>query len=128
MQFGASPCRGAAQTTFETRILPGETAVRRGTVENRIGTFLTRSASSSVTKTAPAYRYFQRPHLVRILRATQGVKWVKWIKRSFIILMLYGIGIAEGYYLPRYGIEWLLGGIGATAFLAGLWMRTNWKL
>jgi hypothetical protein len=63
------------------------------------------------------------------VRATQGVKkWLKWIKRSFVILLLYGIGIAEGYYLPRYGIEWLLGGIGATAFLAGLWMRAHWKL
>jgi hypothetical protein len=43
-------------------------------------------------------------------------KWFKWIKRSFVILLLYGIGIAEGYYLPRYGIEWLLGGIGQPPF------------
>ena len=56
------------------------------------------------------------------------MKWIKWLKRSLLILMLYSIGILEGYYLPRYGIEWMLLAIGATAFLAGFWMRAHWDV
>jgi hypothetical protein len=56
----------------------------------------------------------------------QGMNLFIWFKRSLVILALYGIGLLEGYYLPRYGIEWMLGALGATAFLAGLWMRTRW--
>jgi hypothetical protein len=45
-----------------------------------------------------------------------------------IILALYGIGILEAHFIPRYGygLEWVLGAIGLTAFLAGLWVRTHW--
>ncbi len=43
-----------------------------------------------------------------------------------VILVLYGIGISEGYYLPRYGLEWMLGAIGLTAFVAGYWIRAHW--
>jgi hypothetical protein len=57
------------------------------------------------------------------------IKWSKcvlWFRRVLVILVLYGIALFEGYYLPRYGIQWMLAGIGATAFLAGLWLRTYW--
>ena len=53
---------------------------------------------------------------------------MKWLRRIFMIVTLYSIGILEGYYLPRYGIEWMLGAIGATAFLAGFWLRTRWEV
>jgi len=56
------------------------------------------------------------------------MKVFKWIRRSFVILTLYGIGLLEGYYLPRYGIGWMLAAMGATAFLAGYWMRTHWDV
>jgi len=51
------------------------------------------------------------------------MKWRDRIRRTSIILALYGIGLAEAYYLPRYGIEWLLGGIAATVMLASFWIR-----
>jgi len=44
------------------------------------------------------------------------------------IMTLYSIGLAEAYYLPRYGIGIFLGSIAATAFLAGLWLRTRWYI
>jgi hypothetical protein len=44
-----------------------------------------------------------------------------------MVFSLYGIGILEAYYLPRYGIEWMLGAIGVTALLAGFWMRRYWN-
>lgn len=53
---------------------------------------------------------------------------MKWLRRIFMIVTLYSIGILEGYYLPRYGIEWMLGAMGATAFLAGFWLRTRWEV
>lgn len=43
-----------------------------------------------------------------------------------MVLTIYALGIMEAYYLPRYGIEWMLGAIGVTVFLAGYWVRTNW--
>jgi len=44
-----------------------------------------------------------------------------------MILLLYSAGLAELYYLfPRYGIEWFLAGIGVTALLGGVWMRSYW--
>jgi hypothetical protein len=54
------------------------------------------------------------------------MKTFKWIKRCSMILMLYGVGLAEAHYLPRYGIEWLLMAIAVTAFLAGFWIRAHW--
>lgn len=54
------------------------------------------------------------------------MKWLIWFRRGFFILILYAIAILEGQYLPRYGIEWMLTAIGATAFLAGLWVRSHW--
>lgn len=56
------------------------------------------------------------------------MKRFKRLRHCLVILILYGIGLLEAYYLPRYGIEWLLAGIGATAFLAGYWMRTHWDV
>jgi hypothetical protein len=44
-----------------------------------------------------------------------------------MVFLLYGIGILEAYYLPRYGIEWMLGAIGVTVLLAGFWMRRYWN-
>jgi hypothetical protein len=56
------------------------------------------------------------------------MKWLRALKRTMIILALYGIGILEAHFIPRYGygLEWVLGAIGLTAFLAGLWVRTHW--
>ena len=54
-------------------------------------------------------------------------KLAKWIRKAFVVLTIYAIGLAEAYFLPRYGLEWLLGGLAATAFLAGLWLRTRWE-
>jgi hypothetical protein len=51
---------------------------------------------------------------------------MRLLRHSFIITTLYGIGLAEAYLLPRYGIEYFLGAIGITVFTAGLWMRKNW--
>jgi hypothetical protein len=52
--------------------------------------------------------------------------WRKQLRRGFMIVTLYVIGLLEGTYLPRYGIEWMLAAIGATAILAGFWIRSNW--
>jgi hypothetical protein len=53
---------------------------------------------------------------------------MKWsLRRIVVILALYLIASAEFYYLPHYGIEWMLGALALTAFLAGNWMRANWK-
>ncbi len=54
------------------------------------------------------------------------MKLLRALRRTMVILVLYGIGISEGYYLPRYGVEWLLGAIGLTAFLAGFYIREHW--
>ncbi len=62
------------------------------------------------------------------MRRVKSVKFYKWIRRTCVILTLYAIGLAEAYFLPRYGLEWLLGGLAATAFLAGLWLRTHWEV
>ena len=51
---------------------------------------------------------------------------MRLLRHSCIITTLYGIGLLEAYYLPRYGIEYFLGAIGVTVFSAGLWMRKNW--
>lgn len=62
------------------------------------------------------------------MRQSRDVKkFVRWIRKAFVVLTLYAIGLAEAYFLPRYGLEWLLGGLAATAFLAGLWLRTHWE-
>jgi hypothetical protein len=53
--------------------------------------------------------------------------WRKRIRRFSMILSLYAIGLLEAYYLPRYGIEWMLTAIGATAILAGFWVRARWN-
>jgi len=49
-----------------------------------------------------------------------------WLRRTFAIMTLYAIGLAEAYYLPRYGIEIFLVSIAVTVFVAGLWLRTRW--
>ena len=49
------------------------------------------------------------------------------LRQFLIILVFMGIGLAELYYLPRYGIEIFLCGVGATAFMGGLWMRAYWN-
>lgn len=51
---------------------------------------------------------------------------MKLLRHSFIITTLYGIGLLEAYYLPRYGIETFLAALAVTVFAAGLWMRKNW--
>jgi hypothetical protein len=43
------------------------------------------------------------------------MRWLIWFRRGFFILILYAVAILEGQYLPRYGIEWMLTAIGATA-------------
>jgi len=53
-------------------------------------------------------------------------KWSNRIRHSAMIAGLYSAGLLEAYYLPRFGIEWLLGALAATAFLAGFWLRARW--
>lgn len=48
------------------------------------------------------------------------------LRHTFIISVLYSVGLAELHYLPRYGIEYFLCGIGATVFMAGFWIRGHW--
>ena len=43
-----------------------------------------------------------------------------------MILSLYAVGLLEAYFLPKYGIEWMLIAIGTTAVLAGFWIRARW--
>jgi hypothetical protein len=57
---------------------------------------------------------------------TMSSNYKNWIRRGAMVLTIYALGIMEAYYLPRYGIEWMLGAIGVTVFLAGYWVRTNW--
>ena len=54
------------------------------------------------------------------------VTWGSRIRRTSIMLTLFGFGLVEAYHLPRYGIEWLLTGILATVLLAGFWSRSQW--
>jgi hypothetical protein len=56
------------------------------------------------------------------------MKWTKWLRHGFVILTLYSMALLEGYYLPRYGIEWMLAALAATAFLAGFWIRAHWDV
>ena len=58
---------------------------------------------------------------------TRSMQWSQWIRRGLLILTIYAVGLLEGYYLPQYGLEWMLGIMGATAFLAGFWIRKNWN-
>jgi hypothetical protein len=51
---------------------------------------------------------------------------MKIIRRSFALSTLYGIGILEALYMPRYGIECFLVSILATAFIGGFWIKRNW--
>jgi len=92
-------------------------------------TNLAAPTSAFVIKTAglsyllPAFDagMFYAPH------PTDHMKSLRWLRRSLFIITLYSIGLTEAYYLPRYGygIEWLLGALGVTAFLAGFWMRAH---
>ena len=83
---------------------------------------------SSVIKIAPASPKLIGPALVQFLRYSQRMKILTWLRQGFIISVIYSIGIAELYYLPRYGLEYLLGAIGATVFMTGFWMRTHWDV
>lgn len=60
-------------------------------------------------------------------RSMSKAKWRSRIRRISIISTLYGIGLAEVYYLPRYGVEWLLGAVTATVLLASFWIRSCWE-
>jgi hypothetical protein len=54
------------------------------------------------------------------------MKWRNAFRRTSIILTLYAMGLLEAYYLPRYGLEWLLAAVGATVLLASFWIRSHW--
>ena len=58
-------------------------------------------------------------------RRIPKVTWRSRVRRTSIILTLFGLGLVEAYQLPRYGIEWLLGGIVATVILASFWIRRS---
>ena len=65
--------------------------------------------------------------LVYFMPPADHMKSLRWLRRGLFIITLYSIGLTEAYYLPRYGygIEWLLGALGVTAFLAGFWLRAH---
>ena len=56
----------------------------------------------------------------------KNTNWSRWIRRMGMILTIYALGILEAYYLPRHGLEWMLGAMAATVFLAGYWIRISW--
>ena len=56
------------------------------------------------------------------------MKIFRWLRHAFIISVIYSAGLAEFYYLPRYGLEYFLGAIALTVFSAGFWMRTHWDV
>ena len=58
----------------------------------------------------------------------QTIKLRDRVRRISIISTLYAIGLVEAYYLPRYGIQWLLAGLMATVLLASFWIRSRWNL
>jgi hypothetical protein len=72
---------------------------------------------------------------VSVLRVTewsqklmkQTIKLRDRVRRISIISTLYAIGLVEAYYLPRYGIQWLLAGLMATVLLASFWIRSRWN-
>jgi hypothetical protein len=43
-----------------------------------------------------------------------------------MILTIFAVGLAEAYYLPRYGIECLLIGLAVTTVVASFWIRAYW--
>jgi hypothetical protein len=43
-----------------------------------------------------------------------------------MILSIIALGLAEAYYLPGYGIEFLLIALGATTVLSSRWIRSSW--
>jgi hypothetical protein len=53
-------------------------------------------------------------------------KWHNAFRRVMMILTVFAVGLAEPSYLPRYGIEWLLLGLAASAVLASFWIRAYW--
>jgi len=57
----------------------------------------------------------------------QTIKLGDRIRRITIISTLYALGLVEAYYLPRYGIQWLLAGVLATVLLASSWIRSRWN-
>ena len=59
-------------------------------------------------------------------RRIPKVTWRSRVRRTSIILTLFGFGLVEAYQLPRYGVEWLLAGIMATVLLASFWIRSHW--
>lgn len=57
----------------------------------------------------------------------QTIKLRDRIRRISIISTLYAIGLVEAYYLPRYGIQWLLAALLGTVLLASFWIRSRWN-
>jgi hypothetical protein len=57
----------------------------------------------------------------------QTIKLGDRIRHISIISTLYAVGLFEAYYLPRYGIQWLLAGVLATVLLASFWIRSRWN-
>ncbi len=43
-----------------------------------------------------------------------------------MILTVFAVGLAKASYPPRYGIEWLLLGLAASAVLANFWIQAYW--
>jgi len=85
------------------------------------------TTSAFVIKTAGLSYLLLPLMLVCFMPPTDHMNSLRWFRRGLFIITLYSIGLSEAYYLPRYGygIEWLLGALGATAFLAGFWMRAH---
>ena len=55
------------------------------------------------------------------------MKIFRWLRQGLIISVIYSVGLAEFYYLPRYGLEYFLGAIALTVFSAGFWIRAHWE-
>lgn len=81
----------------------------------------------SVIKSALASPGLISSTLVQYMRFLERMKILTWLRQGVIISVIYTIGLVELYYLPRYGLEYLLGAIGLTVFMAGFWLRTHWE-
>ena len=84
-------------------------------------TNLVLTTSAFVIKTAELSYLLLPLMLVCFMPPADHMKSLRWFRRGLFIITLYSIGLSEAYYLPRYGygIEWLLGALGADSVSRG---------
>ncbi len=112
-------CQGVIRTLIKSPSpIDGEIEDIRTKLPYHLAIPVIKTARVSVKRTSRKVVWF--------LRYKHIMTMYSRLRHACIILVFMSIGLAELYYLPRYGIEYFLCGIGATAFMAGLWMRAYW--